>query len=88
MADFQDIDEYEQTQKQREEEEFDSFPIEEFKNAGQIVNEKDPWLKEAGAAELLTIEQQVLQQPVHKEHSEQVSDMHNYHNDQHDEMMK
>ena len=82
MADLQEIDEYKQTQKRRKEKEFDSFSIEEFKNAGQIVNEKHPVLKAAAAAELFTIEQQALQQPVQKECSKQVSHVHN--NDQHD----
>ena len=41
MADLQEIDEEEKTLKQNQNEEFDMFPIKNFKNTGQIVNEQD-----------------------------------------------
>ena len=42
--------------------EFDYFPMEQFKDAGIVINDKDPELKLAAQAELYTLEQQVLQQ--------------------------
>ena len=36
--------------------------MEEFKDAGIVINDKDPELKLAAQAELYTLEQQVLQQ--------------------------
>ena len=40
--------------------EFYYFPMEEFKDAGVVINNKDPELKLAAQAELYTLEQQVL----------------------------
>ena len=62
MADLKQIDEYESSIQEQLNNEFDYFPLKEFKNAGVIPNENDPGLKLAADAELFKIEQQVLQQ--------------------------
>ena len=62
MADLKQIDEHEETLKEQMNQEFDYFPMEEFKYAGIVLNDKDPELKLATQAELYTLEQQVLQQ--------------------------
>ena len=56
--------------------EFDYFPMEEFKNAGIVTNKNDPELKSAADAELFNIEQQVLQQQQPEKHTLPVSHMH------------
>ena len=86
MADFRKIDEVEKTHKEREEGEFQHFPLEHFKNAGQIINKKDPGLREARAAEMFLLEQETLQMPLPQKSSEKVSHMHNYNDEQNDEM--
>ena len=65
MADLKQIDEHEETPKEQMNQEFDYFPMEEFKDAGIVINDKDPELKLATQAELYTLEQQVLQQQQH-----------------------
>ena len=62
MADLKQIDEHEETLKEQMNQEFNYFPMEEFKDAGIVINDKDPELKLATQAELYTLEQQVLQQ--------------------------
>ena len=62
MADLKQIDEHKESLKEQMNQEFDYFPMEEFKDAGIVINDKDPELKLAAQAELYTLEQQVLQQ--------------------------
>ena len=62
MADLKQIDEHEETLKEQMNQEFDYFPIEQFKDAGIVINDKEPELKLATQAELYTLEQQMLQQ--------------------------
>ena len=59
MADLRQIDQYDQICKEKEDTEYSSFPIQEFKQAGQVENMKDPGLQEAAAAELYNLEQKV-----------------------------
>ena len=66
MVHLKQIDEHEETLKEQMNQEFDYFPMEEFKDAGIIPNNKDPELKLATQAELYTLEQQVLQQQQEK----------------------
>ena len=66
MADLKQIDEYEETHKEQMNQEFDNFPIEEFKDAGVVSNKNDPKLNSAAGAELFKIEQEVLQQQQHE----------------------
>ena len=61
MADLKQIDEHKETLKEQMNQEFDYFPMEQFKDAGIVINDKDPELKLATQAELYTLEQQVLQ---------------------------
>ena len=86
MADLKQIDEVEKTHKEREEGEFQYFPLEHFKDAGQIVNEQDPVLREARAAELFLLEQESLQLPISQKSSKEVSHVHNCNDEQNDEM--
>ena len=62
MADLKQIDEHKETLKEQINQEFDYFPMKEFKDAGIVINDKNPELKLATQAELYTLEQQVLQQ--------------------------
>ena len=62
MADLKQINEYEENLHEQMNQEFDNFPMEEFKDAGVVTNQNDPELKSAADAELFTIEQKVLQQ--------------------------
>ena len=88
MADLKQIDEYEENLKEQMNQEFDNFPMEEFKDAGVVTNQNDPELKSAADAELFNIEQRVLQQqsldkcapPVSHVHKQQ----HNKHSMQED----
>ena len=75
MADLKQFHKYEETLKEQMNEEFDNFPVEEFKNAGVISNDQDPVLKLAANAELFTIEQQVLHQQQHEKCAPPVSHM-------------
>ena len=56
MADLKQIDEYEASIQEQLNNEFDYFPLKEFKNAGVIPNQNDPGLKLAADAELFEIE--------------------------------
>ena len=82
MADLKQIDEYEEALKEQMNLEFDYFPMEEFKNAGIVINENDPVLKSAADAELFNIEQ-VLQQQQPEKRAPSVSHMHRYQHDKH-----
>ena len=75
MADLKQIDKYEEIFQEQRNEEFDFFPMEEFKVAGVVNNDKDPKLKLATQAELYTLEQQVLQQQQQEKCAPQVSHM-------------
>ena len=77
IADLKLIDEYKETLKEQTNEEFDYFPMEEFKDAGVVHNNKDPELKLAAQAELYTLEQQVLQQQQQEKHVPPVSHVQN-----------
>ena len=79
MADLKQMDEHEETLKEQMNQEFDYFPMEEFKDAGIIANNKDPELKLAAQAELYTLEQQVLQQQQQEKCVSTVSHMQNQH---------
>ena len=79
MADLKQIDEYEETLKEKMNDEFDHFPMEEFKDAGVVSNNNDPELKLAAQAELFTLEQQVLQQQQHEKHAPTVSHVQKQH---------
>ena len=79
MADLKQIDEYEETLKEPMNQEFDYFPMEEFKDAGVVINDKDPELKLATQAELYTLEQQVLQQQQQEKHTSTVSHVQKQH---------
>ena len=79
MADLKQIDEYEASIQEQLNNEFDYFPLKEFKNAGVIPNQNDPGLKLAADAELFEIEQQVLQQQPDEKHASKVSHMHHQH---------
>ena len=59
--------------------EFDYFPMEQFKDAGIVINDKDPELKLATQAELYTLEQQVLQQQQQEKHAPTVSHVQKHH---------
>ena len=76
MAELKQIDEYEETLKEQMNQEFDNFPMEEFKDAGVVSNENDPNLKLAANAELFTKEQQVLQQQQLEKRTPPVSHVH------------
>ena len=82
MADLKQIDEYEDTLKEEMNQEFDNFPMEEFKDAGVVSNENDPALKLAANAELFTIEQ-VLQQQQLEKCAPPVSHVHKQQHDKH-----
>ena len=79
MADLKQIDEHKETLKEHMNEEFDYFPMEDFKDAGIVINDKDPELKLAAPAELYTAEQQVLQQQQHEKRTSIVSHMQKQH---------
>ena len=81
MADLTQIDEYEETLKEQMNQEFDYFPIEEFKDAGVVINDKDPELKLATQAELYTLEQQALQQQQQEKSAPTVSHVQKQHAD-------
>ena len=83
MADLKQIDEYEETLKEQLNQEFDNFPIEEFKDTGVVTNENDPGLKLAADAELFNIEQQVVQQQQLEKCAPPVSHMHKHEHDKH-----
>ena len=69
-----------------QDEEFNEFPLDEFKNAGQINNDKDPGLQQARAAELYNIKQDIIQPHTKHERSIKVSHMHNHNENEHDEI--
>ena len=79
MVDLKQIDEYEETRNEQMNQEFDNFPMEEFKDAGVVINNEDPELKLAAQAELYTLEQQVLQQQQQEKCTPIVSHMHKQH---------
>ena len=79
MADLKQIDEYEETRKEQMNQEFNNFPMEEFKDAGVVINNRDTELKFATQAELYTLEQQVLQQQQQEKHAPTVSHVHKQH---------
>ena len=83
MADLKQIDEYKDTLKEQMNQEFDNFPMEEFKDAGVVSNEHDPDLKLAANAELFTIKQQVLQQQQLEKRASSVSHVHKQQHDKH-----
>ena len=65
-------------------EEFDCFPLEEFKNAGQVSNINNHDLKQSADAELFELDQQVLQQQPTQQCASKVSHVHKH--DNHDEV--
>ena len=75
MADLKQNDEYKKTLKEQMNQEFDNFPMEDFKEARVVSNENDPELKSAADAVLFNIEQ-VLQQQQPKKHAPPASHMH------------
>ena len=79
MADLKQTDEYGETLKEQRNEEFNFFPIEEFKEAGVVDNDKDPELQLAAQAQLYTLEQQVLHQQPQEKHAQTVSHLHKQH---------
>ena len=79
MADLKQTDEYEQTLNEQMNQEFDNFPMEEFKEVGVVINNEDSELKLDTQAELYTLEQQVLQQQQQEKHAQTVSHMHKQH---------
>ena len=81
MADLKQINEYEENLNEQMNQEFDNFPMEEFKDAGVVTNQNDPGLKSAADAELFTIEQKVLQQQPLDKHAPPVSHMHKQQHD-------
>ena len=81
MADLKQIDEYEENLNEQMNQEFDNFPMEEFKDAGIVTYKNDPDLKSAADAELFTIEQKVLQQQPLDKRTPPVSHMHKQQHD-------
>ena len=81
MADLKQIDEYEVNLNEQMNQEFDNFPMEEFKDAGVVTNHNDPKLKSAADAELFIIEQKVLQQQPLDKHTPPVSHVHKQQHD-------
>ena len=79
MADLKQIDEYEASIQEQLNNEFDYFPLKEFKNAGVIPNQNDPDLKLAADTELFEIEQQVMQQQPDEKCTPKVSHVHHQH---------
>ena len=73
MADLKKIDEAELDLQKMQDKEFNRFPLDEFKNAGQISNDNDPGLLQARAAELYNIEQDIIQPYIKYESSTKVS---------------
>ena len=76
MADLKQINEYEENLNEQMNQEFDNFPMEEFKDAGIVTNHNDLELKSSADAELFTIEQKVLQQQPLDKHTPPVSHVH------------
>ena len=62
MADIKCIDDEEKAAAEKFKEEFDNFPLSNFKQAGQIAAPADPGLSEVAECELYTLEQLALQQ--------------------------
>ena len=62
MADIKRIDDEEKAAVEKFKEEFDNFPLPDFKHAGQIDNQTDPGLRKAAESELYILEQLALQQ--------------------------
>ena len=79
MADLKQIDEHEETLKEQMNQEFDYFPMEQFKDAGIVINDKDTELKLVAQAELYILEQQVLQQQQQDKRTSTVSHVHKQH---------
>ena len=61
MADLKKLDEAQLDLQKMQDKEFNGFPLDEFKTAGQINNDKDPGFQQARAAELYNIEQDIIQ---------------------------
>ena len=62
MADIKCIDNEEKAAAEKFKEEFDNFPLSDFKHVGQIATPADPGLCEAAESELYALEQLALQQ--------------------------
>ena len=62
MADIKRIDNEEKAAAEKFKEEFDNFPLSDFKHVGQIATPADPGLREAAESELYALEQLALQQ--------------------------
>ena len=66
MAELKRIDEAENENKKLRDVQFGSFPLEQFSDAGKVVNEGDPHLKAAADTELYDLEKHAIQIDIEK----------------------
>ena len=74
MAELKRIDEVEKENKKLRDVQFEDFPLEQFSDAGRVVNEGDPHLKAAANTELYDLEKCAIQIDIDKHEYENSSD--------------
>ena len=74
MADLKRIDNTERENKKLRDVQFEDFPLEQFSEAGKVVNEGDPQLKAAADTELYDLEKHTIQIDIDKYEYENSSD--------------
>ena len=74
MAELKRIDEAEKENTKLRNVQFENFPLEQFSDAGKVVNEGDPHLKAAADTELYDLEKRAIQIDIDKHEYENSSD--------------
>ena len=74
MAELKRIDEAEKENKKLRDVQFEDFPLEQFSDAGRIVNEGDSQLKAAADTKLYDLEKRTIQIDIDKHKSDNSSE--------------